>query len=127
MIVVVESLAKQTSVANREPSSVRGKRRLASMTVNIPSSVAEIKLDVIELKLDRLIDDMRFLRSHTMAFHTRMREIEAYPKTSEPSEQQPESKLTPWLTAAASATARTALFAVGVAVGATLTTLYLGT
>ena len=97
------------------------------MTVNIPSSVAEIKLDVIELKLDRLIDDMRFLRSHTIALDTRLRGIEAYLKASEPSEQQPESKLTPWLTAAASATARTALFAVGVAVGATLTTLYLGT
>jgi len=95
------------------------------MTVNIPSSVAEIKLDMMELKLDRLIDDMRFLRSHTMAFHTRMREIEAYLKTSEPSEQQPESKLTRWLTAATGATARTALFAVGAATGAAL--LYLGT
>jgi hypothetical protein len=123
----VESLAKQISVANREPSSVRGKRRVASMTVNIPSSVAEIKLDMMELKLDRLIDDMRFLRPHTMAFHTRMREIEAYLKTSEPSEQQPESKLTRWLTAAASATARTAVFTVGVAIGAAVTKLYLPT
>ena len=57
MIVVVESLAKQISVTNRAPYSVRGKRRVASMTVNIPgSSVAEIKLNVVELKLDRLID-----------------------------------------------------------------------
>ena len=57
MIVVVESLAKQISVTNRAPYSVRGKRRVASMTVNIPgSSVGEIKLNVVELKLDRLID-----------------------------------------------------------------------
>jgi len=97
------------------------------MTVNIPSSVSEIKLDVVELKLDRLIDEMRFLKSHTIAFDTRLRAIEAYLKPSEPSEQQPDSKFTPWLAAAASATARTALFAIGAAVGATLTKLYLGT
>ena len=97
------------------------------MTVNIPSSVREIKLDVVELKLDRLIEEMRFLRSHTIAFDTRLRAIEAYLKLSEPSEQQPDSKFTPWLAATASATARTALFAIGVAVGATLTKLYLGT
>ena len=95
------------------------------MTVNIPgSSVVEIKLDMIELKLDRLINEMRFLKSHTIAFNTRMRGIEAYLKPSEP---QPESKLTPWFAAAASATARTALFAIGAAVGATLTKPYLGT
>src|SRR5262249_19006653 len=35
------------------------------MTVNMPSSV-------VELKLDRLIDDMRFLKSHTIAFDTRL-------------------------------------------------------
>jgi hypothetical protein len=70
------------------------------MTVNIPgSSVVEIKLDMIELKLDRLIDEMRCLRSRTSAFNTRMRSIEAY-LASEPSEQQPESKITPWLEAA---------------------------
>ena len=98
------------------------------MTVNIPrSSVTEIRLDMIELKLDRLIDEMRFLRSRTIAFDTRMRDIEAYLKASEPSERQPESKFTPWLAAAASATARTALFAVGAAIGAALTTVYLGT
>jgi len=97
------------------------------MTVNIPSSVREIKLNVVELKLDRLIEEMRFLRSHTIAFDTRLRAIEAYLKPSEPSEQQPDSKFTPWLAAAASATARTALFAIGAAVGATLTKLYLGT
>jgi hypothetical protein len=94
------------------------------MTVNIPSSVIEIKLDMVELKLDRLIDEMRFLKSHTIAFGTRLRGIEAYLK---PSEQQPEGKFTPWFAAAASATARTALFTVGAAVGAALTKLYLGT
>jgi hypothetical protein len=95
------------------------------MTVNIPSRVVEIKLDMVELKLDRLIDEMRFLKSHTIAFDTRMRGIEAYLKASEPSEQQPESKSTPWLAAAVSASARTVLFTVGAAVGAALTKLYL--
>jgi hypothetical protein len=76
---------------------------------------------LIELKLDRLIDEMRFLKSHTIAFDTRMRGIEAYLKAIEPSEQQPESKPTPWLAAAASATARRVLFTVGAAVGAALT------
>jgi hypothetical protein len=97
------------------------------MTVNIPSSGIEIKLNRVELKLDRVIDEMRFLKSHTIAFDTRLRGIEAYLKPSEPSEQQPESKSTPWLAVAASATARTALFAIGAAVGAALTKLYLGT
>jgi hypothetical protein len=101
------------------------------MTVNIPgSSVAEIKLDVSELKLDRLIEEMRFLKSRTIAFDTRLRGIEAYLKASEPSKRQPESKSRPWFAAAASATARTArtaLFAVGAAIGAALTTVYLGT
>ena len=82
------------------------------MTVNTASSMAEIRLDMMELKLDRLIDEMRFLKSRTFAFDTRLRGIEAY------LEQQPESKPTPWFAAAASATARTALFAVGAAVGA---------
>jgi hypothetical protein len=94
------------------------------MNVNIPSSVSEIKLDMVELKLDRLIDEMRFVKSHTIAFGTHLRGIEAHLK---PSEQQPDSKFMPWLAAAASATARTALFAIGAAVGATLTQLYLGT
>jgi len=86
------------------------------MTVSIPN--------VIEIKLDRLIEDMRFLRSHMIAFDRRLNGIEAYLK---PSEQQPESKFTPWFAAAASATARMALFAIGAAVGAALTKLYLGT
>jgi anti-sigma factor RsiW len=97
------------------------------MTVNIPIGVIEIQLEMIELKLDRLIDEMRFLKSHTIAFDTRMRGIEAYLKPSEPREQQPESKFTPWLAAVAGATARTALFGVGAAVGAAVTKLYLGT
>src|SRR5215467_7478957 len=119
--VTFESLAKQISVANRTPFSMRGKQKVASMTVNVPSSVVEIKLNVVELKLDRLIDEMRFLRSHTIAFDTRLRGIEAYLK---PSGQRPESKSTPWFTAAASATARTASFAVGAAIGVVLTKLY---
>jgi hypothetical protein len=97
------------------------------MTVNNPTNLVGIKPDMMELKLDRLIDEMRFLKSHTIAFDTRMRGIEAYLKPSELSEQQPESKSTPWLAAAPSATARTALFGVGAAVGAALTKLYLGT
>jgi hypothetical protein len=80
----------------------------------------------IEIKLDRLIDDMRLLRSQMIAFDGRLKGIEAYLKPSEPSEA-PESKSTPWLAAAARATARTVLilFAVGVATGAAL--FYLGT
>ena len=97
------------------------------MTVNTASSIAEIKLDMMELKLDRLIDEMRLLKSRTIAFDTRLRGIEAYLGASEPSERQPEGKFTPWLAAAARATARTALFAVGAAIGAALTRLYLGT
>jgi hypothetical protein len=90
-------------------------RKAAPMTVSSPN--------VIEIKLDRLIDDMRLLRSQIVAFHTRLNEIEAYLKLNEPGEQQPESKSTRWFAAAASATARTVLFAVGAA----LTKFYLGT
>jgi hypothetical protein len=97
------------------------------MTVNIPGSVVEPELDMVEFKLDRLIDEMRFVRSHMIALDTRMRGIEAYLKASEPSEQQPEGKSRPWFAAAAIATARTLsiLVAVGVATGAALH--YLGT
>jgi hypothetical protein len=73
------------------------------MTVNIPGSGIEIKLDRVELKLDRVIDEMRFLKSHMIALDTRLRGIEAYLKPSEPSEpseQQPDSKFTPWFAAA---------------------------
>jgi hypothetical protein len=82
--------------------------------------------NVIEIKLDRLIDDMRLLRSQMIAFDGHLKGIEASLKPSEPSEQQP-SKLRPWFAAAASATARTVLilFAVGAATGAVLH--YLGT
>ena len=89
------------------------------MTVGSPN--------VIEIKLDRLIDDMRLLRSQMIAFDRNLKGIEACLKPSEPSEQQSESKSRPLFAAAASATARTVsiLFAVGVATGAVL--LYLGT
>ena len=93
------------------------------MTVNIPSSVVELELDMVELKVDRLIDEMRFVRSHMIALNRHMLEIEAYLKASEPSEQQPESKSRPWFAAVANATA--VLFVVGAATGAVL--LYLGT
>src|SRR5215469_16069955 len=91
-------------------------RKIAPMTVSSPN--------VIEIKLDRLIDDMRLLRSQMIAFDMHLKGIEA---SLEPSEQQPESKSTPWFAAAASATARTVLilFAVGAATSAAL--LYLGT
>jgi len=85
------------------------------MTVSSPN--------VIEIKLDRLIDDVRLLRSQMIAFDRHLKGIEASLK---PNEQQPE-KSRPWFAAAASATARTVLilFAVGAATGAAL--LYLGT
>jgi hypothetical protein len=89
------------------------------MTVSSPN--------VIEIKLDRLIDDMRLLRSQMIAFDRQLKGIEAHLKPSESSEQQPESKSRPWFAAAASATARTVLIlcAVGAATGAVLH--YLGT
>jgi hypothetical protein len=61
------------------------------MTVSSPN--------VIEIKLDRLIDDMRLLRSQMIAFDRQLKGIEAYLKLSE---QQPESKSTPWFAAACS-------------------------
>jgi hypothetical protein len=89
------------------------------MTVSSPN--------VIEIKLDRLIDDMRALRSQMIAFDRQLKRIETYLKPREPSEQQPESRSRPWFAAAAIATARTVLilFAVGAATGAALH--YLGT
>ena len=94
---------------------VGSERKLAPMTVSSPNA--------IEIKLERLIDDMRFLRSQMIAFDRHLKGIEASLKPSEASEQQPET----WFAAAASATARTVLilFAVGAATGAAL--LYLGT
>ena len=85
------------------------------------------RFNAIETKLDRLIDDVRLLRSQMIAFDKQLKGIEASLKPSEPSEQQSESKSRPWFAAAVSATARTVLilFAVGAATGAAL--LYLGT
>ena len=81
------------------------------MTVSSPN--------VIEIKLDRLIDDMRLLRSQVIAFDRHLKGI------GEPSEQQPESKSRPWFVAAATARTVLILFAVGAATSAAL--LYLGT
>jgi hypothetical protein len=83
--------------------------------------------NVIEIKLDRLIDDMRLLRSQMIAYDRQLKGIEASLKSSEPSEQQPDSKSRPWFAAAAIATARTVLifFAVGAATSAAM--FYLGT
>src|SRR5437660_479276 len=77
------------------------------MTVSSPN--------VIEIKLDRLIDDMRALRSQMIAFDRQLIGIEACLKPSERSEQQLERKSRPWFAAAARATARTVtvLFATG--------------
>jgi hypothetical protein len=66
------------------------------MTVSSPN--------VIEIKLDRLIDDMRVLRSQMIAFDRQLKGIEACLK---PSEKQPKSKSRPWFAAAAMAMART--------------------
>ena len=79
-----------------------------------------------EIKLDRLIDDMRLLRSQMIAFDMHLKGIEAYLKAGERSERRRESKSRPWFAAAASATARTALVAVGAATGAAVL-LYLAT
>jgi hypothetical protein len=86
------------------------------MTVSSPNG--------IEIKVDRLIEEMRVLRSQMIAFDRHLKGIEAYLK---PSAQQPKSKSRPWFAAAGRAMARTVtvLFAVGAATGAVL--LYLGT
>jgi hypothetical protein len=101
-----------------EPLSYRllkgSERKIAPMTLSSPN--------VIEIKLDRLIDDMRLLRSQMIAFDMRLKGVEASLKPSEPSGQQRESKSRPWFAEAAIATARTVLilFAVGAATGALL-------
>jgi hypothetical protein len=90
------------------------------MTVSSPN--------VIENKLDRLIDDMRFVRAQMLRFDKRLQEIEVPALLSKLSEQQqPESKSRPWIAAAGTAAARTilTLFAVGAGTGALLH--YLGT
>jgi hypothetical protein len=94
------------------------KLKVAPMTVSSPN--------VIEIKLDRLIDDMRLLRSQMIAFDMHLKGIEAYLKAGERSERRRESKSRPLFAAAASATARTALVAVGAATGAAVL-LYLAT
>ena len=99
------------------PPTHGSERKVAPLSVSSPN--------VIEIKLNRLIDDMRLLRSQMIAFDRRLDGIESYLKSSEPSEQQPEYKSRLWFAAAASATARAVLFAVGAATGAAL--LYLGT
>jgi len=48
--------------------------------------------NVTEIKLDRLIDDMRVLKSQMIAFDRQLKGIEAYLKPSEPSEQQLKSE-----------------------------------
>src|SRR5262245_62938593 len=75
------------------PHPQKSKLKVAPMTESSPN--------VIEIKVDRLIDDMRFLTSRMTAFDKRLNTIEDYLKPSEPSEQQPESKFTPWFAAAA--------------------------
>jgi hypothetical protein len=79
-----------------------------------------------EIKLDRLIDDMRLLRSQIIAFDLHLKGIEAYLKAGERSERRRESKSRPWFATAVSATARTVLVAVGAGIGATVL-LYLAT
>jgi len=89
------------------------------MTVNSPN--------MTEIKLDRLIDDVRFLRSQIIAFDRHLKGIEVHLLLSELSEQQPKSKSRPWVGAATRAAARTVstLFVVGAITGAVLH--YLGT
>jgi hypothetical protein len=71
-------------------AQVGSQRKLASMTVSSPNA--------IEIKLDRLIDDMRLLRSQMIAFDRHLKGIEACLKPSEPGEQQPE-RSRPWFAA----------------------------
>jgi hypothetical protein len=87
------------------------------MTVSSPN--------VIEVKLDRVIDDMRLLRSQMIAFDRQLKGIEACLKPL--SEQQLESRSRPWFAAATGVAARTVLtlLAAGAATGAALH--YLGT
>ena len=63
--------------------------------------------DVIEIKLDRLIDEMRHLRSQMIAFDRHLKEIEIHLKLGEPREQRTESESRPWFAATARAAART--------------------
>jgi len=79
--------------------------------------------NMTEIKLDRLIDDMRLLKSQTSALDRRLQLIEAYLKPTEPTKQLPESKSRPWFAGAvarAEARAVFVLLAVGAATGALL-------
>jgi len=83
--------------------------------------------NMTEIKLDRLIEDMRLLRSQMSALDRRLQLIDAYLKPSEPTKQQPESKSRPSFAAAVARAAARAVFvllAVGAATGALL--YYLG-
>jgi hypothetical protein len=90
-------------------------RKLSPMTVSSPN--------VTEIKLDRLIDDVRFLRAQMIGFDRHLQGMEVYLKPSE----QPESQSRSWFRATGSVLARTVLtlVAVGAATGAALH--YLGT
>jgi hypothetical protein len=88
----------------------------------IPGRATDSELDVVELKFDRLIEEMRDLRRHVLTFEARLRGIETCLK---PNEQQPEVKSKSWFDVS-SVTVRTTLFATGIAVGAVLTKIYLG-
>ena len=101
------------------PPPQGSEQKLAPMTVSNPN--------VIEIKLDRLIDDMRLLRSQMIAFDMHLKGIEASLKPSEPSGQQPASKSRAWFAAAASATARTVLILIAVGAATCAALLYLGT
>ena len=79
-----------------------------------------------DIKLDRLIDDMRFLRSQIITFDMHLKGIEAYLRAGERSERRRETESRAWFATAASATGRTVLVAVGAAIGATVL-LYLAT
>jgi hypothetical protein len=79
--------------------------------------------DMTEIKLDRLIEDMRLLKSQMSALDRRLQLIEAYLKPSEPTKQLPECKSRPWFAGAVARAAARAVFvllAVGAATGALL-------
>ena len=86
------------------------------MTVSTPN--------VTEIKLDRLIDDMRVLRSQMIAFDRRLKGIEAYLKPSEP---HPESEPRLLFPLVARATARTVLILFAVTAATSAVLHYLGT
>jgi hypothetical protein len=63
-----QARAKQISVATRRRTSRTGKQKQCPCV----GSVFEIKRNVVELKLERLMDEMRLLKWHTIAFDTRL-------------------------------------------------------